>query len=163
MVGPRGIDEFSQFAGGEAPADGPGGRGPLVVGVDGSEGSVRALIAARRFARLTGSRVIVAFVRHLPPPVSPEVPADWAVSALDSDEKDVRELAARWLVGVPTEVVIAEGGIAHELERVAAETGAAVLILGRSHGGLLHHLFEGSGSVTRHAVKAAAVPVLVAR
>ena len=163
MVGTRGIDEASEVAGGYAPAETRDGRGPLVVGVDGSEESVRALITARRLGRLTGSRVIVVFVRHQPPPLSPDIPADWAVSALESEERDVRALAARWLVGVPTEIVIAEGGVAHELERVVDEAGAAVLILGRSHGGLLHHLLEGSGSVTGHAIKAAAVPVLVAR
>src|SRR6202048_2890531 len=163
MVATRGIDESSKVVGSDAPADTRDGRGPLVVGVDGSDESVRALIAARRFARLTGSRVIVVFVRHQPPPLSPDIPADWAVSALESEERDVRALAARWLVGVPTEIVIAEGGVAHELERVVDEAGAAVLILGRSHGGLLHHLLEGSGSVTGHAIKAAAVPVLVAR
>jgi nucleotide-binding universal stress UspA family protein len=163
MVEARGIEESSKVVGSDAPPEAPDGRGPLVVGVDGSEESVRALIAARRFARLTGSRVIVVFVRHQPPPLSPDIPASWAVSALESGERDVRELVARWLVGVPSEIVIAEGGIAHELERVVAETGATVLILGRSHGGLLHHLLEGSGSVTGHAIKAAAVPVLVAR
>jgi len=151
------------LTGGDAPADNRDDRGPLVVGVDGSEQSVRALMAARRFARLTGSRVIVVFVKHHPPTLSPEVPAEWSVTALESEEKDVRELVARWLVGVPTEIVIAEGGIAHELERVAAESGAAALILGRSHGGLLHHLLEGSGSVTSHAIKASPVPVIVVR
>lgn len=149
--------------GGDAQADRQEDRGPLVVGVDGSDQSVRALMAARRFARLNGSRVIVVFVKHRPPTLSPDVPAEWSVTALESEEQDVRALAARWLVGVPTEVVIAEGGIAQELERVAAESGAAALILGRSHGGLLHHLLEGSGSVTGHAVKAAPVPVIVVR
>jgi nucleotide-binding universal stress UspA family protein len=163
MVGARGIEESSQVVGSDARAETRTGRGPVVVGVDGSEASVRALIAARRLARLTGSRVIVVFVRHQPPPLSPDIPADWAVSALESEESDVRALAARCLVGVPTEIVIAEGGIAHALERVVAETGATVLILGRSHGGLLHHLLEGSGSVTGHAIKTAPVPVLVAR
>jgi nucleotide-binding universal stress UspA family protein len=138
-------------------------RGPLVVGVDGSDQSVRALMTARRFARLTGSRVIAVFVKHHPPVLSPEVPAEWGVTALESEEKDVRELVARWLVGVPTEVVIAEGSIAQELERVAAESGAAALILGRSQGSLLQHLLEGSGSVTGHAVKASPVPVIVVR
>ena len=153
----------SALTGGDAPADRQEDHGPLVVGVDGSDQSVRALMAARRFARLTGSRVIVVFVKHHPPTLSPDVPAEWSVTALESEEQDVRELVARWLVGVPTEVVIAEGGIAQELERVAAESGASALILGRSHGGLLHHLLEGSGSVTGHAIKAAPVPVIVAR
>jgi nucleotide-binding universal stress UspA family protein len=151
------------LTGGSAPADSRDDHGPLVVGVDGSEQSVRALMAARRFARLTGSRVIVVFVKHHPPALSPEVPAEWGVTALESEETDVRELVARWLVGVPAEIVIAEGGIAQELERVAAESGAAALILGRSNGGLLHHLLEGSGSVTGHAVKASPVPVIVVR
>jgi nucleotide-binding universal stress UspA family protein len=151
------------LTGGDTPEDSPDDHEPLVVGVDGSEQSVRALMAARRFARLTGSRVIVVFVKHRPPTLSPDVPAEWSVTALESEEKDVRELVARWLVGVPTEVVIAEGGIAQELERVAAESRAAALILGRSHGGLLHHLLEGSGSVTGHAVKASPVPVIVVR
>lgn len=148
---------------GDAPGDSRDDPRPLVVGVDGSDQSVRALMTARRFARLTGSRVIVVFVKHRPPALSPEVPAEWSVTALESEEKDVRELVARWLVGVPTEVVVVEGGIAQELERVAAASGAAALILGRSHGGLLHHMLEGTGSVTGHAVKAAPVPVIVVR
>jgi nucleotide-binding universal stress UspA family protein len=155
------------LSGGDAPDDRRDDRrddqGPLVVGVDGSDESVRALMTARRLARLTGSRVIVVYVKHHPPTLSPDVPAEWTVTALESEEKDVRELIARWLVGVPTEIVVTEGGIAHELERVAAESGAAALILGRSHGGLLHHLIEGSGSVTGHAVKASPVPVIVVR
>ncbi len=151
------------LTGGDAPADSRDDPGPLVVGVDGTDQSVRALMAARRFAHLTGSRVIVVFVKYRPPTLSPDVPAEWSVTALESEEKDVRELVARWLVGVPAEVVIVEGGIAHELERVAAESGAAALILGRSRGGLLHRLLEGSGSVTAHAVKTAPVPVIVVR
>ncbi|MGH7685505.1 MAG: universal stress protein [Candidatus Dormibacteria bacterium] len=163
MAGAIGIVESSKVVGIDPPVESRDGRGPLVVGVDGSKESVRALIAARRLARLSGSRVVVVFVRHQPPPLSPDIPPAWVASALDSEEQDVRELVARWLVGVRTEIVIAEGGIAHELERVVVETGATVLILGRSHGGLLRHLLEGSGWVTGHAVKAAAVPVLVAR
>jgi nucleotide-binding universal stress UspA family protein len=164
MVGARSIaGSLVALTGGDAPADSRDGHGPVVVGVDGSDQSVRALMTARRLARLTGSRVIVVFVKHHPPTLSPDVPAEWSVTSLESEEQDVRELTARWLVGIPTEIVIAEGGVARELERVAVESGATALILGRSNGGLLHHLIEGSGSVTGHAVKSSPVPVIVAR
>jgi nucleotide-binding universal stress UspA family protein len=146
-----------------APDMAAGERGPIVVGVDGSEGSVRALMSARRLASLAGARVIVAFVRHQPPALAPDVPADWVAESQAAEEQEVRALAARWLAGVPHEVVVADGGIAHELERIAAESGAELLIVGRSRGNLLRHLWEGSGSVAGHAVRAAAVPVLVAR
>jgi nucleotide-binding universal stress UspA family protein len=163
MARVRTIDTVQATAGNDAPEVTRGIGGPLVVGVDGSDESVRALIAAKRLAGLTGARVIVVFVRHQPPVLSPDVPGDWVPLAQDAEEEQVRALAARWLVGVPTEVVVAEGCIAQQLERVAAEAGARLLIVGRSHGSVLRHLWEGSGSVTRHAVRSSAMPVLVAR
>jgi nucleotide-binding universal stress UspA family protein len=163
MAGVRTIDRVQTSAGSDTPQVTRGVGGPLVVGVDGSDESVRALIAARRLASLTGARIIVVFVRHQPPVLSPDVPGDWVPLAQDAEEEQVRALAARWLVGLPSEVVVAEGGIAQQLERVAAEAGARVLIVGSSHGGVLRHLWEGSGWVTTHAVRASVMPVLVAR
>jgi nucleotide-binding universal stress UspA family protein len=66
-------------------------------------------------------------------------------------------------VGLDWELVVTAGLVAQELERIAADVNAGVLVLGRSRGGLIRHLVEGSGSVGIHAVHKAAVPVLIAR
>jgi nucleotide-binding universal stress UspA family protein len=57
--------------------------------------------------------------------------------------------------------VVTDGAPALELERIACDVGADLLVVGRSNGGPIHRLLD--GSVGGHAATHARVPVLVVR
>ena len=65
------------------------------------------------------------------------------------------------LAGVRWRLLVTDGAPALELERIAGEAGADLLVLARSDRGLVHRLF--SASVGGHAATHAPVPVLVIR
>ena len=131
----------------------------LVVGVDGSEASLRALDTATVVARRNGSAVTVAFVRQ-PSLFAGAVAVDWS-AVFASVEAEVTEAARERLAGLRWRLVVADGLPAPELERIAQEEGADLLVVGRSQGGHIHRLIE--GSVAGHAATHAPVPVLVVR
>lgn len=133
----------------------------LAVGVDGTPNSLRALALAATVARRNESRVTVVFVRHAPPiGMLGGAAAGWA-SIFDQLESDVRAAARKKLRGVQWDLVITDGSPAPELERVAAEVGADLLIVGRTAGGWFHRLLE--GSVGAQVASDAPLPVLVVR
>lgn len=131
----------------------------LVVGVDGSENSLRALDMAATVARRNESEVTVAFVRH-PPAMAGPVAIDWT-TVFAPTEAAITEAAGERLAGVRWRLLVSDGSPALELERIAADVHADLLVVGRSHGGPIHRLIE--GSVGGHAATHAAVPVLVVR
>jgi nucleotide-binding universal stress UspA family protein len=131
----------------------------LVVGVDGSENSLRALDLAATVARRNGSAVTVAFVRH-PPVFAGSVAIDWS-AIFAPIEEEIAEAARERLAGLRWRLLVTDGAPALELERIALEVGADLLVVGRSHGGPVHRLL--SGSVGGHAATHAPVPVLVVR
>jgi nucleotide-binding universal stress UspA family protein len=131
----------------------------LVVGVDGTESSLRALDVAATVARRNESEVTVAFVRHFPV-FTGTVAVDWS-TVFASVEAEVSEAAHERLAGVHWRLVVAEGAPALELERIASEADADLLVVGRSNGGPIHRLLD--GSVGSHAASHAPVPVLVVR
>ena len=131
----------------------------VLVGVDGTDASLRALDMAALVARRNESEVTVLFVRH-PPAISVPVPVDWA-EAFAPLEAEIRRAASDRLRGVRWRMLVADGAPAMELERAARDVGADLLIVGRSAGGMLHRLLE--GSVGGHAATHAPVPVLVVR
>ena len=131
----------------------------IVVGVDGTDASLRALDLAATVARRNESEVTVVFVRHTPA-VSGVTPVDWA-SIFAPIEAEVESAARGRLAGVRWELTMTDGAPAAELERVARQVGADLLVVGRSRGGLIHRLLE--GSVAGHAATHAPVPVLVVR
>lgn len=141
------------------PAGGPAPPKHLVVGVDGSENSLCALDLAATLARRTGSVVTVAFVRH-PPVFAGTEAVDWS-AVFAPVEEEIAEAARKRLARLRWRLLVTDGAPALELERIAREVGADLLVVGRSHGGPVHRLF--SGSVGGHAATHAPVPVLVVR
>ena len=131
----------------------------LVVGVDGSESSIRALDLAATVARRNESEVTVAFVRHTLS-FTGTVAIDWTAT-FAAVEKEIEDAARERLTGLHWRLVASDGAPALELERIATEAGADLLVVGRSHGGLIHRLL--AGSVAGHAATHAPVPVLVVR
>jgi nucleotide-binding universal stress UspA family protein len=151
---------FSVISTGSATAVRPPAR--IVVGVDGSDSSIAALALTRGLAQRVDASVTVVYVRHRLPLMAVDVPVD-CDRMFAGTEEAVRNAAEQWLVGLDWVLVVTDGLVAQELERIAADVNAGVLVLGRSRGGLIRHLVEGSGSVGIHAVHKAAVPVLIAR
>ncbi|GAA4880426.1 universal stress protein [Actinomycetospora straminea] len=127
---------------------------PVVVGVDGSPGSDRAVrLAARLF---DPARVPVVLVTVLDP--------DAAGDADDGRRREARALLADragWF-GAGAEQVVTEvvcGQPARGVETVATARGAALIVLGRhGAGGTPHLLGDVAHRVSRHA----AIPVLLA-
>jgi nucleotide-binding universal stress UspA family protein len=133
----------------------------LAVGVDGTPSSMRALAFAATVARRNESRVTVVFVRHAPPiGMLGGAAAGWP-AIFDQVESEVRAAARHTLRGVRWDLVVADGSPAQELERVATEVGADLLIVGSTAGGWFHRLLE--GSVGARVASDAPLPVLVVR
>lgn len=138
---------------------GQGGR--IVVGVDGSPSSVRALRWAIRQAGFTGSVVDAICAWQYP------VSYGWAVTDLNPQ---IGELAGQALEKAIAEACPAGESVeirSHVLEQspaqalIAAAEGADLLVVGsRGHGGFTGMLL---GSVSQHCVNHAPCPVLVVR
>jgi nucleotide-binding universal stress UspA family protein len=135
----------------------------VVVGVDGSEGSRRALEWAVDEARRRGTtlRVVHAWSFPYAPASAGYVPLPEA-SLYDAAKKGAarvldEELAAVDASGVEVEHVLVEGAAAETL--VDASADAELLVVGsRGHGGFAGVLL---GSVGTHAAHHAHVPVVI--
>ena len=130
---------------------------PIVVGLDGSAGSIRALQFALGEARLRCCAVDAVLAWHMPAILDAAgVPDDfdpqgWAQATLDA------ALAAVPCDGVTVDGHAAQGHPASVL--LDAAKNAALLIVGsRGHGGLVGALL---GSVSQHCVAHATCPVVV--
>jgi nucleotide-binding universal stress UspA family protein len=134
----------------------------IVVGVDGSDSSLRALDVAATVARRNHAQVTVAFVRHIPAlaTVGAAPALDW-VSVFAPLEHEIEAAARARLAGVHWTLVVRDGSPAAELERIAVQVGGDLLVVGRSEGGRIHRLIE--GSVGGQAAADAPVAVLVVR
>ena len=147
----------------------PGGRGqPIVVGVDGSPSSVRALRWALRQAGLVGAPVEAVIAWQ--DPAIYGIGFEWASVSFDSEslaeaaEKVLADSVAQVTVagqggGPPVQVVprVVQGHPAQVL--LEAARGAQLLVVGsRGHGTLAGVLL---GSVSQHCVQHAPCPVLV--
>ncbi len=134
----------------------------VVVGVDGSDSSLRALDMAATVARRNRAEVTVAFVRQIPAlaTVAGAPALDW-VSVFAPLEEQVEAAARARLTGIEWNLVTSDGSPAAELERIVAQVGADLLIVGRSEGGRIHRLLE--GSVGGRTAADAPVAVLVVR
>jgi nucleotide-binding universal stress UspA family protein len=148
-------------------------EGPVVVGVDGSPESLRALRRAAELAETEraggGLDLVVVHVRHSPWLVSPAgQPA--ITETLDTVQRDVERqtesvLAGRWLTW---RFVVRAGDPARELVKEANEQhAAAIAIGGHRHsaigGALVHsvaaslvHEFAGSLLIVREQLSAVA-------
>jgi len=134
----------------------------IVVGVDGSPSSIRALRWAAEQARRTGDRLVVVTTWEFPttygwvPPYPPDFdPGGDARRLLESTVAEVLGEDP----GVDVELVVEEGHAAPVLVQQAK--GADLLVVGsRGHGGFTGMLL---GSVSEHCVHHASCPVIVIR
>ncbi len=134
----------------------------IVVGVDGSESSLRALMWAAHQAELTGARLEVITTWEWPTTYGAPVPypAAWDPSA-DAQKvlREATEPVRKEHPDVDIDLTVVEGHAAPAL--VEASRGADLLAVGsRGHGEFVGMLL---GSVSEHCVSNAHCPVLVLR
>lgn len=141
--------------------DPPNADGPIVVGVDGSPHSIRALDWAAAWAAAAGRRLIAVRAWQTPVYAAPMYPivADWeqqqqyVAGALDD------ALRAALPDGVEFAARVVEGGPARSLLDAAETDQASLLVVGaRGHGGVSAALL---GSVADQVVHHATCPVVV--
>jgi nucleotide-binding universal stress UspA family protein len=131
----------------------------VVVGVDGSDDSDKALAWAENYARLTGAVVRVVTAWHWP--ASYGVPVGVPGWDPEEDARIVTEKAAARLALPNSQVAteVAKGAAGNALVQASKE--AALLVVGtRGHGGLTGALL---GSVSSYCVHHARCPVIVVR
>jgi len=141
-------------------------RPPVVVGVDGSEGSLAALRWAARYGAATETPVRAVLVWHYPtvasaPPVG-HLPAQ-AEKEVEGEEADtLREALAKAAPDTADAQVHGVIRYGHPAEALIDESAqAGLLVVGRrGHGGFLGMRL---GSVSQHCVNAAHCPIVVVR
>jgi nucleotide-binding universal stress UspA family protein len=124
--------------------------GPIVIGLDGSEGSIRALEWSIDLAEATGLPIVAV---HAPMLGANNAMMDAAREAL---EQWCAPIGAR---AVPHEIRIEPGDARTSLEHVADETGASLLVVGTRGLGAVRGLLLGSvaGYVARYSTRPIAV------
>lgn len=139
-----------------------GGDGPAVilVGLDGSDTSLRACAYATGLARRQGSRLVLVYVASYPgmpgfAPGSLDVLEESQQEIADELRKEIQQIVTSR--GVRNEFRTEQGDPYNELIRVADETRADAVVVGAStHAG--HRLI---GSLAGRLVKAGHWPVTV--
>ena len=132
--------------------------GKVVVGVDGSEHSRRALAWALAEARLRGVGCVLVHAWDFGLAASSPVPGD-ALHVLIDDANTIldRDLAYARSFGVPVTRILVYGSAGHALIEASAD--ALILVVGsRGRGGLVSALL---GSVSSACVHHATCPVVV--
>jgi nucleotide-binding universal stress UspA family protein len=136
----------------------------ILVPVDGSDCSLRALDVASDFAARLGAGIVVCHVVDLSRAAAmsggePQLIAG-CLEELHSEAKDIIDRAvARVAPGVAASARTVEGTPVEEIEQLACELAPAFIVVG-SHGRTgLDRLMM--GSVAEGVVRAAAVPVMV--
>lgn len=131
---------------------GTDGPGAIVVGVDGTPTSLRALAYAAGLARRQRAELIAVYVRS--PLRSPVALSGWVDAGIvaaemqaQHDAEDdiwaqIADDAEAW--GTGARIVARNGNPLHELRKVAEESGADTIIVGAS-AGLRHRLFGSLG------------------
>jgi nucleotide-binding universal stress UspA family protein len=144
---------------------GTDGPGAIVVGVDGTPTSLRALAYAAGLARRQRAELIVVYVRS--PLRTPVALSGWVdagiVAAETQAQHDVEDEvwaqvtddANTW--GTGASIVIRAGSPLHELRKVAEQSGADTIIVGAS-AGLGHRLF---GSLGHRLLRRKPCPVTI--
>lgn len=124
--------------------------GPIVVGLDGSEGATRALDWAIDLATATGSEIVAV---HAPHSTDGTEVLDVAAEVLDQWCAPLRDR------GVPHEMRVGAGDARTALEQAADGTDASLLVVGTRGLGPVRGLLLGSvaGYVTRYAKRPIAV------
>lgn len=135
----------------------------IVVGIDGSEGSTRALEWCRDHAAGLDAEVVVVHAFSLAAFALPsyEVPS-MAEVASQTREELARLLATEWtapVAGIPHRTELVEGPAARALIDVADQEGAELIVVGsRGRGGFAELVL---GSVSHQLLHHSRVPVLV--
>ena len=150
-------------------AEGERLMGTIVVGVDGSDGSVAALHWAAEEAHLRRAELVVVTCWDMPA-VMYDAPGQVMPMALDPETyqqasedalSEVLAAAAPQLEGVSVTRSVRGGGAPDELVAAAEETGADLLVVGsRGLSGLSGLLL---GSVSHHVAQHAPCPVVIIR
>lgn len=114
---------------------GTDGPTAILVGVDGSESSLRAAAYAAGLARRQGARLIAAYVREAPsvPIGQPGI----VVSVRESQDEIEASLQAQLeehapRIGVDAELVVLDGNPYDQLLRIAAERKVDAIVVGAS-------------------------------
>jgi nucleotide-binding universal stress UspA family protein len=131
----------------------------IVVGVDGSDGSDRAVAEATEVAKRDGASVLLVHVVE-------RIAAKGDMAPLHADEPAVKERVEKQAAdlrdaGVDADVrfeSIILGGPARSIADVAAETGADLIVVGTRGHSALAGVFL--GSVTQKLLHLASCPVL---
>jgi len=138
----------------------------VVVGVDGSEGSVAALRWAARYGAATKTPVRVVLVWHYPTTASApppgHAPAEVQQEVEGEETATLREAIAKAAPDTAGAELHGAVRYGHPAEALIDESSRAdLLVVGRrGHGGFLGmHL----GSVSQHCVNAAHCPIVVVR
>ncbi len=137
----------------------------IVVGVDGSEQSVRAAEVAAAMARVHGARLLLATVVRPPEGwwglVGSPPPAEALGDALAKAQAEVLDTVVGGLdlEGITHDTVEEIGDPAAALANLCTREGAEILVVGRRGAGLVERLVM--GSVADRAVRLAPCPVLV--
>ena len=131
----------------------------IVLALDGSEGSRRAIPVAAELARQNGGRIVIA---HVEQDVAGKGGAPIPITE-DEIQAEVREQAKRLAAdGIETSVEMRNvilGGPAHPIAEIAEEANADLIIAGtRGHSPVAGLLL---GSVTQRLLHIARSPVLV--
>jgi nucleotide-binding universal stress UspA family protein len=126
----------------------------MIVGVDGSEGSARAVEWCAATAGALGAEVVAVCV--VVPPVS-FIPPTGAFPADDQEHERVgKELGETWCAplrdaGVPHRSIVVDGTPADTLLEAADEVDADLVVVGRrGHRGLAELLLGGVASALAH-------------
>jgi nucleotide-binding universal stress UspA family protein len=135
----------------------------IVVGVDGSEPSIRALkFAASLVGDIRDGKLVVAHARYVPSLWAPaHVPEAEFSDLLDEAERFVRETAGRVLDkrDVRWSIESREGEPSQVLRDIAHESNARFVVIGRSGWSTVQELLL--GSVSNRLVHRADVNVLL--
>ncbi len=131
----------------------------IVLGLDGSTHSDRAIPIARGLAESARGTIVVVHVREIVAARGGAHPVRIDEAEIQAKvESQVRELAA---AGIETRLQlfsVASGGPAHEIADVAAQENADLIVVGtRGHSGIAGVVF---GSVAQRLLHIAHTPVL---
>jgi len=139
----------------------------IVVGLDGSEAGERALTHAKRLAKMIGDcELTLVFVIEWTP-YSFHTPQELEERHQRREEEIARAeaailqpaVAAATREGYKVSSIVRHGDAAQLLDRIATDTGADLIVIGRTgHHGLRERLF---GGVSGKLVASATVPVTI--
>lgn len=142
-------------------AEGDHGLRRILVPVDFTDHSHRALQVARSLLATDGSLALVHVVTN---PIHPSFYAGGVTRLFQLDPElpgRIRAKLQEWLGEHPGEVVAAEGPVHSEIMRVSQETEAQLIVIGtRGLSGVDHFLM---GSVTEKVVRSSKIPVLTVK